>query len=80
MTELLERAVALARGLTPRQQDRIARIMIVAAEDADEPYELTPEEEAWLEPRLAAADRGEFATQKEVTATFAKYGVRYEGS
>ena len=30
-----------------------------------------------IEERIAAADRGEFATDEEMRATFAKYGVEY---
>ena len=75
MTDLLERAVAIARELEPSQQDRLARLMIAATED--EPVELTADEEAQLAEGIAQADRGEFASDEQVRATFARYGVDY---
>lgn len=39
-------------------------------------YELTPEEEAGVKRGLRGADRGHFATEAEVKATFAKYRRR----
>jgi predicted transcriptional regulator len=38
-------------------------------------YVLTPEEEASISPSLAQADRGEFATDEEVRAIWAKHGL-----
>ena len=38
-------------------------------------YELTPEEEAELDASLAEAERGEFATDDEVCAVWAKHGL-----
>ena len=78
MTDLLEQAVETVRELAPHQQDRISRVMIAASEN--EPYELTAEENAWLAPRIAAADRGDFASDDEVRATFARHGVEYDGN
>jgi predicted transcriptional regulator len=37
------------------------------------PYALTPEEEADIDASLAEADRGEFATDDEVRAVWAKH-------
>jgi predicted transcriptional regulator len=39
------------------------------------PYELTPEEEADIDASLAEAERGEFATDEEVRAVWAKHGL-----
>ena len=39
------------------------------------PYVLTPEEEADLDASLAEAERGEFATDDEVRAVWAKHGL-----
>jgi len=39
------------------------------------PYVLTPEEEADLDASLAEAERGEFATDEEVRAVWAKHGL-----
>ena len=44
--------------------------------DVDQtPYALTPEEEADLDASLAEAERGEFATDEEVRAVWAKHGL-----
>ena len=39
------------------------------------PYVLTPEEVADLDASLAEAERGEFATEEEVRAMWAKHGL-----
>jgi len=39
------------------------------------PYVLTPEEEADLDASLAEAERGDFATDEEVRAVWAKHGL-----
>jgi predicted transcriptional regulator len=39
------------------------------------PYELTSEEEADMDASLAEAERGEFATDEEVRALWAKHGL-----
>ena len=39
------------------------------------PYVLTIEEEADLDASLAEAERGEFATDEEVRAVWAKHGL-----
>ena len=75
MTELLEKAMATARSLPTDMQDEIAR-MVLAFAGAEQPaYQLTPEEESELEEALAAAARGDFATDEEVRAIWAKYGL-----
>jgi predicted transcriptional regulator len=38
-------------------------------------HELTPEEEADIDASLAEAERGEFATDEEVRAMWAKHGL-----
>ena len=73
MTELLEKAVATARGLPPELQDDIARVMLTLAGDGRPTIELSPEEEADLIEAQAEMARGEFATEVEVQAVFAKY-------
>lgn len=75
MTKLLEQAVETVRALPPEAQDAIARIILQFAGDDEPVIQLTPEEEA----DLAAADeeiaRGEFATDEEVRAIWAKHGL-----
>lgn len=77
MTDLLERAVAVARTLSAAAQDGIARIVLRLAgtEDATTPVALTPEERAAIAVSRAQAARGEFATDEEVGAVWAKHGL-----
>ncbi|MGO9170780.1 MAG: hypothetical protein ACLP7P_02275 [Rhodomicrobium sp.] len=75
MTELLERAIATVSRLDPAAQDDIAAaMMMLAGSDELPPVDLTPEEEAAIDASQAAA-RGEFATDEEVRAVWAKYGL-----
>jgi hypothetical protein len=76
MTKLLEQAVEVVRGLPPDAQDDIARILLqlAASEDAV-PVALSPEERAAVEASQAAAERGEFATDEQVRALWAKHGL-----
>lgn len=74
MTDLLERAVATARLLHPDMQDDIARMMLTFA-GHEQPIQLTPEEETALAESEAAAARGEFATDEQVRAIWAKHGL-----
>ena len=75
MTKLLEQAIEATRRLSPGEQDDIARAIIQLAGQSDEaPVPLSPEERAAIERSKAAAARGEFATDDEVRAVWAKHG------
>ena len=71
MTKLLERALEAVQALPPEAQDDLARLLLQLT-DNDEPVELTSEEAADLDASLAEADRGEFATDEEIRAIWAK--------
>ncbi len=73
MTALLERALARVHALPPEVQDEAARLLLLFAGEDGLVIQLTPEEEADLAEAEAEADRGEFATDEEVQAIFAKY-------
>ena len=76
MTTLLDRALDAMRKLPEAAQDDIARIVLRLAGAEDEaPVPLTAEEEAAVAASKAAAARGEFATEEEVRAAWAKYGL-----
>jgi predicted transcriptional regulator len=76
MTRLLDQALAAARNLPPDAQDEIAHIVLrLAGADDDPPVSLTPEEQAAIVASKAAAARGEFATDEEVRAVWAKHGL-----
>jgi predicted transcriptional regulator len=75
MTELLEIALAAARELPPEMQDDIARIMLMFAGEDHPAVQLSAEEEASLAESLAQAASGEFATDEQVRAVWAKHGL-----
>jgi predicted transcriptional regulator len=75
MTRLLEQAVETVSTLPEETQDELARILLQLAGVAQPPYQLTPEEAADLDASLAEAERGEFATDEEVRAMWAKHGL-----
>ena len=73
MTKLLEHAVETVRGLPPEVQDELARILLQLAGKDQPVVQLSVAEEASLAESLAQADRGEFATDEQVRAIWAKY-------
>ncbi len=76
MTELLDKAFTTARALPPEMQDEIARVVLaLAGDDTQSVYRLTPEEEAEQDEADAAEARGDYATDEEVRAIWAKYGL-----
>ena len=75
MTELLEHAVETLRNLPPDMQDDVARIMLQIAGEAQPVIQLSPEEEASFEESLAQAERGDFATDEDISAIWAKHGL-----
>jgi hypothetical protein len=76
MTELLDRALEAARNLPPEAQDDIARLVLrLAGVDVEPPVPLTADEQAAVAASKAAAARGEFATDEEVRAVWAKHGL-----
>jgi hypothetical protein len=75
MTELLERAVEAVRGLPPSAQDEIARLVLQLAGDDESQIALSDDERAAISRSKAAAARGEFATDEQVHAVWAKHGL-----
>lgn len=75
MTDLLEKAVALTRGLPAQMQDDIASVMLTLAGDDQPLVELSAADEASLAESLEQAERGEFATDQQVRAVWAKHGL-----
>jgi hypothetical protein len=76
MTKLLEQALEAVRVLPPGEQDDIARIILqLAGSDDAKPVALSTEELRAIEKSKAAAARGEFATDDEVRAVWAKHGL-----
>ncbi len=75
MTKLLEHAVETVRGLPPEMQDDLARILLQLVGEDQPAVRLTVEEEASFNDSLAEAERGEFATDEQVQAIWAKHGL-----
>jgi len=76
MTKLLDEAVEVVRRLPSADQDDIARaIMQLAGSDGAGPVVVSPEERAAIARSKAAAERGEFATDEQVRAVWAKHGL-----
>lgn len=74
MTRLFDQAVATVAQLPDEQQDAFARVLLQLAGHEQPVYLLTPEEEADLDASIAAEKRGEFATDEEIRAIWAKHG------
>jgi hypothetical protein len=75
MTKLLEQALEAARALPPELQDDIARVVFHLAGNEEPPVILSAEERASLALSQAAAARGDFATDDQVRAVWAKHGL-----
>ncbi len=75
VTKLLEQAVEKLQSLPPDVQDEAARVLLLYVGDDEPMVELTAEEEVSLRTSLDQATRGEFATDEQVRAIWAKHGL-----
>lgn len=75
MTKLLDRALEAARSLPTDAQDDIARVVLQLAGGEVNPVVLSADERAAIAVSKAAAARGEFATDEQVRAIWAKHGL-----
>ena len=76
MTKLLDDALEAARNLPPDDQDSIARVVLrLTGVDDEPPVALSTDERAVISASKAAAARGEFATDEQVRAAWAKHGL-----
>ena len=73
MTKLLEQAIEKMHALPPEMQDQAARWLLTYAGGEEPVIDLTAEEELDLIEAQAEMARGEFATDAEAQAVFAKY-------
>jgi len=72
---MMEEAIDRLRNVPSELQDELARVVMELTGAEIGVYELTPEEEADIGASDAAAARGEFATDEQVRAIWAKYGL-----
>jgi predicted transcriptional regulator len=70
--EQIEAVLARVRTWPIERQEDAARMLMTMEKIGLEPYILSDEERADLKEALAEADRGEFATDEEVEAVFAR--------
>jgi len=56
-------------------QDALARMLLQFACEDQPVIQLTAEEESSFEASLVQADRGEFATDEQIRAIWAKHGL-----
>ncbi len=75
MTKRLEQAFEAARCLPPAMQDDMARVIMALAGEEQPVVQLTAEEEASFDESLAQAERGEFASDEQMCAIWAKHGL-----
>lgn len=75
MTKLLDKALERVRAWPKDRQDDAARLLLAMDQRDAEPYRLTPEERAEIDSALDEVERGELASQDEVTALFKRFGL-----
>jgi hypothetical protein len=75
MTKLLDEALAAVRNLPPAEQDRIARAMLRLTGTDEPPVVLSADERAAVAASKAAAARGEFASDEQARAAWARHGL-----
>jgi hypothetical protein len=73
MTKLLDKGIEAVRGLPADRQDMAGELLLSLAETGMQ-YRLTAEQLADVKLAIAEADRGEFATDKEMAETWKKFG------
>ena len=75
MASLMDQAIDALRHVPADRQDEVARTVMQFA-GLDQPvYELTPEERADIAEAKAEIERGDFATEDEVRAIWARHGL-----
>ena len=72
MTDLMEKALAAIGRWPSARQDEVAE-MLLALDRLGETYVASDDELAAVDEALAQVDRGEFATETEVEAAFARF-------
>jgi hypothetical protein len=76
MTKLLDQALEVARSLPSDAQDDIARVVLrLAGGDEAPAMALSADERSVIAKSKEAAARGEFASDEQIRATWAKHGL-----
>ena len=74
MTKLLQEGIDAVRGLPAERQDMAGELLLALAGMARTAPQLTPEQIEDLKTSIAQADRGEFATDDEMSVVWKKFG------
>jgi len=75
ISKRLQKALEAIQTWPADRQEAAAEVLEQMNRLATAPYELSQEERADLEEALAEARRGEFASDAEVAAMFARHGL-----
>ena len=75
MTELLDRAMRAAAAQPAGAQDDLPRMVLFATGVDETVYQLTEDDEIAIAPSRAQAARGEFATDEQMRAHWAEFGL-----
>ncbi|HEY0331203.1 MAG TPA: hypothetical protein VGC77_19145 [Rhodopseudomonas sp.] len=75
MTTLLDQAVESLRDLPAETQDALARLLLQFAGIGQPALPMSAEDAASFDESLAQAERGEFATDEQLRAIWAKHGL-----
>lgn len=73
MTKLLEQTIEKIRERPQEDQDRAAYMLMALLDEQDEPEQLDAETIAAIREGMAQAERGEFASDEEMEAFFARH-------
>ncbi len=73
MTKLLEQGIEAVKDLSADRQDLAGALLLSLAQSRPR-YSLTAGQIADLKLSIAEADRGEFATDKDMAETWKKFG------
>jgi hypothetical protein len=73
MTDLMEKALATVQGWSAEQQDEAAAILLALDRLGGAPYQASEAELHAIDEAMADIERGEFATEEEVAAAFARF-------
>jgi hypothetical protein len=74
MTKLLEQGIRAVQDLPADRQDMAGELLLTLAA-TDPRYSLTPQQIEDLKLSVQEVDRGEFASEAEVAATWRKFGL-----
>lgn len=72
---MLDRMVDAATALPSELQDDLARIVLDYLGDESRPVQLTPEDEAAIRISREETDRGEYMSDEQMRAIWAKYDL-----